>query len=180
METDTATGTDGDQPYVQALRITTTYIKRNGRWVALAENFAPATDLKADEATIRKADSDWVEAARSKRVDAWLAFYTDDAVVLPPNDRVANGREGARKSVNELLSLPALSITWQPTNVAVARSGDLAYLTGAYSIAFKGADGEPLADQGKLLEVWKTQADGNWLCSADIWNSDLPASPPPP
>jgi ketosteroid isomerase-like protein len=107
-----------------------------------------------------------------------LAFYTDNAVVLPPNDKVANGREGALKSVDDLLSLPALSITWQPTNVAVARSGDLAYLTGAYSISFKGAIGEPLSDQGKLLEVWKKQPDGKWLCSADIWNSDLPASPP--
>jgi uncharacterized protein (TIGR02246 family) len=147
--------------------------------VALAEHFARATDLKADEAAIRKADSEWVEAARSKHVDAWLAFYTDDAVVLPPNDKVANGRESARKSVGDLLSLPELSITWQPTSVAVARSGDLAYLTGAYSIAFKGTNGEPLTDQGKLLEVWKKQQDGNWLCAADIWNSDLPASPPP-
>jgi len=87
--------------------------------------------------------------------------------------------EGARKSVDDLLSLPALSITWQPANVAVARSGDLAYLTGAYSIAFKGAKGEPLTDQGKLLEIWKNQPDGRWLCTADIWNSDLPASLPP-
>lgn len=179
VETDTIRGTDGGQPYVQAVRLTTTYIRRHGHWVALAEHFARATDLKADEAAIRSADSDWVEAARSKRVDAWLAFYTDDAVVMPPNDKVANGREAARKSVDDLLSLPALSIKWQPTNVAVARSGDLAYLTGAYSIAFKGANGEPLTDQGKLIEVWKKQQDGKWLCTADIWNSDLPASPPP-
>jgi ketosteroid isomerase-like protein len=179
VETDTGRGTYDGQPYVQALRLSTTYIRRHGHWVALAEHFARATDLKADEVAIRKADSDWVEAARSKRVDAWLAFYTDDAVVLPPNDKVANGRESARKSVDDLLSLPALSITWQPTNLAVARSGDLAYLTGAYSIEFKGANGEPLTDQGKLLEVWKKQPDGKWLCSADIWNSDLPESPPP-
>ena len=179
VETETIRGTDGGQAYVTALRLTTTYIKRNDRWVALAENFARATDLKADEAAIRKADSDWVEAARSKQVNAWLAFYTDDAVVLPPNEKVANGREGARKSVGDLLSLPSLSITWQPTNVVVARSGDIAYLTGAYSIAFKDTNGAPLTDQGKLLEVWKKQSDGKWLCSADTWNSDLPASPPP-
>lgn len=154
-KTDTARGTHGDQRYVQALRITITYIRRNGHWAALAAHFARATDLKADEAAIRKADSDWVEAARSKRADAWLAFYTDDAVILPPNDTVANGRESARKSVEDLLSLPALSITWQPTNVVVARAVDLAYLTGAYSIAFKGAKGEPITDQGKLLEIWK-------------------------
>jgi ketosteroid isomerase-like protein len=179
VETDTIRGTDDGQPYVTALRLTITYIKRNGRWVALAEHFARATDLKADEAAIRKADADWVEAARSKQVDAWLAFYTDNAVVLPPNDKVANGKQNARKSVGDLLALPGLSITWRPTKVVVARSGDIAYLTGAYSIAFKDPSGASLTDQGKLLEVWEKQADGKWLCSADTWNSDLPASPPP-
>jgi ketosteroid isomerase-like protein/pimeloyl-ACP methyl ester carboxylesterase len=130
--------------------------------------------LTADEAAIRKADADWVAAARSKQVDAWLKFYTADAVVLPPNDTVANGREAARKSVGELLGLPDLSITWQPSKVVVARSGDIAYLTGAYSLAFKDAGGAPQTDRGKLLEVWEKQANGKWLCSADTWNSDLP------
>jgi ketosteroid isomerase-like protein len=70
VQTDTIKGSDAGHPYVQAIRLTTTYIKRNGHWVALAEMFASATDLKADEAAIRKADADWVEVARSKRVDA--------------------------------------------------------------------------------------------------------------
>ena len=133
VETDTARGTDNGQPYLTALRLTTTYIKRNGQWMALAENFARATDLQADEAMIRRADSDWVAAAQSKRVDAWLAFYTDDAVVLPPNDKVANGREEARKSVGELLALPDLAIAWEPTKITVARSGDIAYLADLFT-----------------------------------------------
>lgn len=173
VETDTARGTDNGQPYLTALRLTTTYIKRNGQWMALAENFARATDLQADEAMIRRADSDWVAAAQSKRVDAWLAFYTNDAVVLPPNDKAANGREEARKSVGELLALPDLAIAWEPTKITVARSGDIAYLTGAYSLKFKDPSGRVIADQGKLLEVWTKQSDGKWLCSADTWNSDL-------
>jgi ketosteroid isomerase-like protein len=36
-----------------------------------------------------------------------------------------------------------------------------------------------VTDQGKLVEVWKKQADGKWKTVADIFNSDLPASPPP-
>jgi uncharacterized protein (TIGR02246 family) len=179
VETDTVRGTDKGQPYRSAFRITGTYIKRDGTWVALAEHFGRATDLLADEAAIRKADDDWVRAAQSKQVDAWLAFYTDDAAVLPPNDKVTNGRQGARKAVAELLALPGLSITWQPSKIVVARSGDIAYLIGAYSITFKDPRGKLLSDQGKNLEVWRKQADGTWKCSADTWNSDLPASPPP-
>jgi ketosteroid isomerase-like protein len=179
VETDTARGTDSGQPYVSALRLTTTYVKRNDDWLALAEHLARAIDLKSDEAMIRKADSDWVEAARSKKVEAWVAFYTKDAVVLPPNDKVANGRESARKSVGDLLALPGLSIDWKPTQVVVARSGDMAYVTGAYSITFKDPSGAAIADKGKLLEVWAKQADGKWMCSADTWNSDLPIPTPP-
>ena len=179
VETDNVRGTDSGQPYVTALRLTSTYVKRNDQWLALAEHFTRATDLKADEAMIRKADSDWVAAARSKKVDAWVAFYTKDAVVLPPNDKVANGRESARNSVGDLLALPGLSIDWKPTQVVVARSGDMAYVTGAYSIMFKDPSGAAISDQGKLLEVWAKQADGQWKCSADTWNSDLPIATPP-
>lgn len=38
VETDTVHGTDKGEPYTQVLRMTTTYIKRNGHWLALAEH----------------------------------------------------------------------------------------------------------------------------------------------
>ena len=44
------------------------------------------TAVSADEAAIRKLDTGWVKASQSKQVDAWVAFDSDDAVVLPPND----------------------------------------------------------------------------------------------
>jgi ketosteroid isomerase-like protein len=181
VETDTVRGTDNGEPYTQVLRITTTYIKRHGGWVALAEHVAavkPVVDVAADEAAIRKADAEWVKAAETRGVDAWLAFYADEAVVLPPNDKVANSRASVRKSVGELLALPDLSISWHPTKVEIARSGDIAYLTGAYELSFRATSGKTVADQGKLLEIWKKQPDGSWKCIVDTWNSDLPASPP--
>jgi ketosteroid isomerase-like protein len=71
--------------------------------------------------------------------------------------------------------LPGLSISWQPTEVVIARSGDIAYVVGTYSLSFKSADSKPQTDQGKLLGIWKKQSDGTWKCSADTWNLDLPA-----
>jgi hypothetical protein len=38
VETDTVHGTDKGEPYTQVLRITTTYIRREGKWLALAEH----------------------------------------------------------------------------------------------------------------------------------------------
>ena len=40
FETDTVRGIDHGKPYTLVLRISTTYIKRDGRWLALAEHIA--------------------------------------------------------------------------------------------------------------------------------------------
>jgi uncharacterized protein (TIGR02246 family) len=136
-----------------------------------------SADMRAaEEAHIRKLDADWVKAAQTKQVDSWMMFYADDAVVLPPNDKAASGKENIRKPVADLLGLPELSISWQPTKVEVARSADLAYLYGAYDLSFKGPAGKTISDKGKNLEIWKKQADGSWKCIVDTWNSDLPAT----
>jgi len=69
-------------------------------------------------------------------------------------------------------------VTWQPVKVEVARSGALAYLYGAYGMTTNGADDQPVTDRGKNLEIRKKQADGNWKCIVDTWNSDLPSAAP--
>ena len=62
----------------------------------------------ADEAAIRKADADWVKAAQTEKVDDWVAFYSDDAVVLPPNDKAANSKDSIRKTMIDSLAMPCL------------------------------------------------------------------------
>ena len=138
-----------------------------------------AADTRAaDEAAVRKADAEWVKAAQTKKVDDWVAFYADDAVVLPPNDKTVTGKDSIRKPIAELVGLPNLSISWTPIKVEVAKSGDLAYLYGTYQLSASGPDGKPMDDHGKMLEIWKKQADGNWKCIVDTWSSDLPAAAP--
>ena len=132
-----------------------------------------------DEATIRGMDADWLKTAAAKDADAWVAFYSDDAVVLPPNEKIATDKGAIRKSVGGLLSLPGLLLKWQPTKVEVSRSGDLGYLYGTYSLTANGDKGKPINDVGKILEIWKKQPNGSWKCIVDTWNSDLPVTSPP-
>jgi ketosteroid isomerase-like protein len=56
----------------------------------------------------------------------------------------------------------------------------MAWVSGTYNLRMNDATGKPIHDRGKYLEVWKKQPDGNWKCGADMWNSDLPVSEPPP
>jgi uncharacterized protein (TIGR02246 family) len=137
---------------------------------------AQKPDLAFETEAIRALEASWVAAGQSKNVDAWVAFYADDAAVLPPNEPAAGSREAIRKSVSELLSLPSLSIDWKPTKIQIAQSGELAYLYGAYSLAWDES-GKRATDKGKNVEIWKKQPNGHWKCVVDTWNSDLP--PPP-
>ena len=137
---------------------------------------APSDNRGAFAAEVQKADADWSKAAQSKQADAWVAFYADDAVVLPPNDKMATTKDAIHKTIADLLALPDLSLSWTTTKAEAARSGDLAYTYGTYQLAWKGSKGKTISDQGKYSEVWKKQADGGWKCVVDMWSSDLPAA----
>lgn len=136
---------------------------------------APPDTRVADEAAIRDADAQWSKTAGANDLEGTVAYYTDDAVLLPPNEAIANGKQAIRAVWAPLLG-PGTSISWQASKVEVARSGDLAYITGAYQLTMKDPQGNPVNDRGKFVEVWKKQADGKWKVVADIFNSDLPAA----
>jgi ketosteroid isomerase-like protein len=137
----------------------------------------PTSTRAADEAAVRQTDENWSKAAQSKKVDDWVAFYADDAVILPPNDKKASNKEEVRKGIGSLLALPGLALSWEPAKVEVAQSGDLAYTQGSYQLTTTDAKGKSATDRGKTLEIWKKQVDGTWKCVADMWSSDLPATP---
>ena len=140
----------------------------------------PAADTRAaDEATIRQADAAWSKVAAAKQVDAAVSYYADDGSMSPPNAPIATGKEALRKAWTAMLAIPGFSISWQPTKVEVARSGDLGYSQGNYELVVNDPKGNPVKDHGKYVVVWKKQADGSWKAVTDIFNSDLPAAAPP-
>jgi len=96
-------------------------------------------------------------------------------VVMPPNIPTLTGKEPIRSLWKSMLGSPSFSGGWKVTKVDVARSGDLAYLSGNYEFNEKDDRGKPITDKGKYLEIWKKQPDGGWKCVADMFSSDLPA-----
>ena len=138
-----------------------------------------AGEPAAAETAVRRADADWAAAANAASVDRWMAFYAADATALLPDDRLASGRELLRQSVTRLLALPHLSIAWRPIEVHVARSGDLAFLVGAYDMHFVDARGAPVSNRGRRIEIWRRQADGPWRCIVDTWYREEQSAAPP-
>src|SRR6266487_4376974 len=92
---------------------------------------ATAADTKIEQA-LRDLDAQWSAAAAAKDVDKTVSFYSDDAIVMPPNASAATTKETIRKVWQDLLASPGLSISWKTTKVEVAKSGDLACVSGTY------------------------------------------------
>jgi len=137
-----------------------------------------ASTAQPAERILRDLDAQWSKAAAAKDVEQTIAYYSDDAVVLPPNRPSATTKEAIRKLWQDLLASPGFALSWKPTRVEASKSGDMAHVSGTYEFSINDASGKPFNDRGKYLEVWKKQADGNWKCAADMWNSDLAASAP--
>jgi ketosteroid isomerase-like protein len=134
-----------------------------------------AADTRATEQNLRDLDDQWSAAAGAKDLEKTVSFYSEDAIVMPPNASAATTKEAIRKVWQDLLASPGLVISWKTTKIEVAKSGDLACLSGTYELTMNDPSGKPINDRGKYVEVWEKHADGKWKCGTDIWNSDLPA-----
>lgn len=144
--------------------------------VALSGLAMGQNSVQKIEKAIRDLDDKWSASSASKNVDQWCAFYAPNAVLLAPNEPIADTPEKIKKSMAAFLSLPDLKLTFGCDKVFVAKSLDVAYEYGHYTMSFKDAKGNLVKDSGKYAEVWHKQKNGKWLCVVDMFNSDLPVS----
>jgi uncharacterized protein (TIGR02246 family) len=126
----------------------------------------------ADEAAIRAASQEWSNAASSRDLEKAVSFYADDATYNPPGAPLASGKDAIRKVWTNVTAIPGVNLRWVSARVEVARSGDLAYDTGAYTLTKNDASGNPVTTKGKYVVLWKKQADGKWKVIEDIDNPD--------
>jgi ketosteroid isomerase-like protein len=140
----------------------------------LAAAVCLAADTKIEQA-LRDLNAQWSKAAGAKDLDKTVSFYSDDAVVLPPNQAAVTTKDGVRALWKDLIG-SMTSVSWKTERVEMSKSGDMACLSGTYELTMN--DGTK--DHGKYCEVWEKKADGKWKCGTDIWNSDLPATPATP
>jgi ketosteroid isomerase-like protein len=115
------------------------------------------------------------KAANSKDWAAFAAQYVEDAVLNPPNEPAVKGRAAIQAWLGKFPPLRDFTAT----NVKVEGCNDFAYAFGNYSMTLLLPGSAPIKDAGKFMEVRRRQANGQWLVVVDMFNSNLPAAPPP-
>ena len=132
----------------------------------------PTFDLDRAQSHIDEQNEKWMQFYNAKDANSIAKLFTKDAVVMPPNIRVAKGEKEILNSILDEFRAGATDLVLKTVNVY--GSGSLAYEIGQYSLNIKDGDKIENSDQGKYIVVWELSPDGYYKVKVDIWNSDLP------
>jgi uncharacterized protein (TIGR02246 family) len=135
----------------------------------------------ADIKALRDTETQWNQEYVFKDVDKIMAHYADDAVLMAPGTPISKGKPAIHEGLKAMLADPALSLKFNASNIEVARSGDIAYTQGAYTMTMTDPQTKQIIkDHGSYITTYRKQPDGSWKAVADIASSELPPSTPSP
>jgi len=113
----------------------------------------------------------FMKAFNAKDPSALAATYTDDAILMPPNETEIKTSLGIETYARQAFSNSPVTGILLNVNDTSVQAGGWAFCSGFYTLL--GPNGSTL-DRGKFLEVVK-QTDKGWKIHRDIYNSDMPA-----
>jgi uncharacterized protein (TIGR02246 family) len=132
----------------------------------------------ADVKAIRDLETAQLQGFAARDLDKICASYADDASVLFPDAPVISGTVAIKTAFKPFLADKNFTNTAASDKVDVAKSGDIGYSQGAYTMTFTAPKTKKvLTEKGKYVTVFQKQADGGWKAVADIFNEDVPPSP---
>ena len=134
-----------------------------------------AVDLEAEGEALMQLSRDWSDLVATGDLDALMAGWAEDAVMMPPGMPAVEGKSAIRSYVEAAMQLPGFQISWEPLTVHVASSGDMAYMIERNVSTATDSLGNLVTTYGKVVTVWRKDADGSWKNVIDMWNE----TPPP-
>ena len=141
---------------------------------ACAPSAPPVADTAADQSAIRAAHRALHDAYYANDIDAEMALYADDAVVMAPDAPAVSGRDAIRQLWMKDVPKAGDSEVLDENHVEV--SGNVGWSSGTYKVV--GA-GEAESVSGKFMSTWR-KTNGKWLNVQEIWNNDHAVAPVSP
>ena len=130
-------------------------------FMALSVAGCSAVDDGAEE--LLQADQAFAQASLDHgAAEAFRRYLTADALSLAHAQVPLTGRAAITAAMEGDYTL-----AWEPQHAEVARSGELGWTWGTYSVVL--ADGE-VSSRGKYLNIWRKNAGGQWRVAVDMGN----------
>ena len=147
--------------------------------VAATLTACESTSHEADMMAVKDTEVQWNQDWASRDLDKIMAHYADDAVLMVPGGPSANGKSAIREGIKAMAADPATSLKFTAAKVEIAKSGDVAWTQGTYTLTLTDPQTKQVInDHGSYVTTYRKQPDGSWKAVADIATSEVPPSAP--
>ncbi|WP_051979717.1 YybH family protein [Edaphobacter aggregans] len=135
----------------------------------------------ADVSAVHATEAQWNQDYAARDLDKIMSHYADDAVLMVPGAHLSNGKAAIREGIKPMTADPAMELKFVTTRVEVAKSGDLAYTQGTYTLTLTDPQTKQVIhDRGNYVTTYRKEPDGTWKAVADISTSEVPPPAPAP
>jgi uncharacterized protein (TIGR02246 family) len=142
-------------------------------------DISAADPQAAETKALKENEARWNQEYAAKDLDKIAAHYANDAVLMAPGMPHSSGTEAIRKALQEMIADPALSLKFEASKIEVAKSGDMAYTHGSYTMRMTDPSTKKVInDHGTYVTVYRKQPEGSWKAVADIATSETMGAPP--
>ena len=133
--------------------------------IPACEPAKPVIDLAAEKETIRKLTTDLLNAELRRDMEASLSYLAPDAVIQLEGAQIkgpptVTGTTAIRAMYEEIFEMPYTDMVWEPRDILLPSSGDLAFQIGTIKIVFEGPDATTVVP-GKATIIWR-KSDNQW------------------
>jgi len=137
--------------------------------------FSCASKKKVEEEVVDykpamiQADRDFSLLSQEKGMKyAMIQFIDGRGVLLRPNTLPMVG--GNAINFISQGNDSSYTMTWEPNGGSIAKSGELGYTYGVYSLKPRNKD---TVFYGTYVTIWKRQTDGNWKFALETGNEGI-------
>jgi uncharacterized protein (TIGR02246 family) len=132
---------------------------------------AGAADADSVKQAIKADETKWNKDFKTKDTEGLAGHYGDDAYLVAPGQKPADGSTAIRQIYATASTDPAFGVEFASDKIDVG--GDLAYARGKFTEKYTDRKtGKVMTDSGSYLTVYKKQDDGSWKAVEDFAVAD--------
>lgn len=142
-----------------------------------------ASDAEAskDKDALMQLEDEQVKDFNTKNINGLMANYAEDATMITFGGPSVKGKQAIQAATAPMFADPAFSLHFKAYDVKVAKSGDLAYTEGTYTLTLTNPmTHQPMTDKGSYITTYVKVVDGSWKLKTDAIISQTPPPDAPP